>query len=90
VTVSVAVLVVPLYDAVIVTVVLAETVDVTIVNVPVKPVAGTVTLAGTPATTGLLLERERTARHLVRRRSGSPFRTRRLLLRPSTGSPTRP
>ena len=60
-TVKVAVLDVPLYVAVIVTVVFAETVDVMIVNVPVKPVAGTVTLAGTPATTGLLLESETTA-----------------------------
>jgi hypothetical protein len=56
VTVSGALRVPPLYDAVIVTVVLDCTADVVIVNVPVKPPVGTVTLAGTPATAGLLLE----------------------------------
>jgi hypothetical protein len=56
VTVSVAVLDVPLNEAVIVTAVVAETADVVIVNVPVNPPTGTVTLAGTAATAGLLLE----------------------------------
>jgi hypothetical protein len=55
VTVSVAVRVVPLYDAVIVTVVFAETADVLIVNVPVKLNGAAVTVAGTLATAGWLL-----------------------------------
>jgi hypothetical protein len=50
----------PLNEAVIVTVVLAATAVVVIVNVPVKPPVGTVTLAGTLATAGLLLESETT------------------------------
>ena len=60
VTVSGAVRLVPLYEAVIVTVVLAATADVVIVKVPVKPPVGTVTLAGTLATAVLLLESETT------------------------------
>jgi hypothetical protein len=50
-----------LYEAVIVTVVFVDTVDVMIANEPVNPVAGTVTLAGTLATRALLLESETTA-----------------------------
>jgi len=55
VTVSVAVLVVPLYAAVMVIVVLAVTGNVVIVNVPVKLKLAAVTLGGTLATAGLLL-----------------------------------
>ena len=51
----------PLYVAVIVTVVLAATADVEMVNVPVKPFCATVVVAGTLATAGLLLESEITA-----------------------------
>jgi hypothetical protein len=61
VTVSVPERVVPLYDAVIVTGVVADTAVVEIVNEPVKPVSGTVTLAGTDATAGLLLDSATTA-----------------------------
>lgn len=61
VTVSVPVRVVPLYEAVMTTAVLAATGEVVIVKSPVKPVDGTVTVAGTAATPGLLLERETTA-----------------------------
>jgi hypothetical protein len=50
----------PLNEAVMVTVVLAATAAVVIVNVPVNPPVGTFTLAGTPATAGLLLESETT------------------------------
>ncbi len=46
----------PLYDAVIVTSCERTTTDVTTVNVTVVAPAGTVTLAGTEATDGLLLE----------------------------------
>src|SRR5712691_6597551 len=56
VTVSVAVLVVPLYAAVMVIVVLAVTGTVVIVNVPVKLLSGASTVAGTLATAGLLLD----------------------------------
>ena len=56
VTVSVPVLVVPFKEAVITTLLLAVTAEVVIVNVPVNPPAGTVTLAGTLATAALLLE----------------------------------
>jgi len=61
VTVSVAVLVDPLYDAVIVTTVLADTAVVAIVNEPAKPFSGMVTLAGTDATAALLLDSPTTA-----------------------------
>ena len=43
------------------TAVVAATAEVVIVNVPVKPVDGTVTVAGTEATAGLLLDSETTA-----------------------------
>lgn len=56
VTVSVPVLVAPFKVAVMTTAVLAVTADVVMVNVPVNPPAGSVTLAGTLATAGLLLE----------------------------------
>ena len=56
VTVSVPVFDPPLNEAVIVTVVLTDTADVVMVNVPVNWPVGTVTLAGTCATAGLLLE----------------------------------
>ena len=61
VTVSVPVLVVPLYEAVMTTVTFAETGEVVIVKDPVKPTGGTVTVAGTLATAGLLLDRVTTA-----------------------------
>jgi hypothetical protein len=56
VTVSVPVRVPPLYEAVIVTVFDAVTVDVLIVNPPVKLFPGTVTVAGTLAVDGSLLD----------------------------------
>ena len=59
VTVSGAERVIPLYDAVMVTVVLDATGNVVIANVPVNPVA--VVVAGTLATDGLLLDSEITA-----------------------------
>jgi hypothetical protein len=49
---------VPLSVAVMTTLVVLATGDVAIVNVPVKPPVGTVTLAGTLATDGLLLDSE--------------------------------
>jgi hypothetical protein len=61
VTVRVALSVVPLYEAEMVTVVVTITTDVLTVNVALVAPAGTVTLAGTLATEGLLLERETTA-----------------------------
>ena len=61
VTVSVADRVSPLYDAVIVTVVLVATADVVTANDPVNPFCATVVVAGTLATAGLLLESEMTA-----------------------------
>ncbi len=61
VTVSVVVLVKPLYSAEIVTEVFATTGLVVIVNVVLALPAGTVTLAGTPATAVLLLVRDTTA-----------------------------
>ena len=61
VTASAALLVVPLYDAVIVTLVFAATGDVVMVAVPVNPLAGTATVGGTLATCGLLLESAITA-----------------------------
>jgi len=60
VTVRVLVRLPPLKEAVITTAVVACTTAVVIANVPVKPLVGTVTLAGTPATAGLLLESEMT------------------------------
>ena len=51
----------PLYVAVIVTVVAVVTAAVVTVNVPVKPLGGTVVVAGTLATAGLLLDSEITA-----------------------------
>ena len=60
-TVNVPVLVLPLYDAVITTPVLAGTGWVVMAKPPVKPTLGTVTLAGTLAIAGLLLERATTA-----------------------------
>src|SRR5207244_10836748 len=61
VTVSIAVLVVPFYEALMTTDVLAETGDVVIVKPPVNPFGGTVTLAGTRTTAGLLLDSATTA-----------------------------
>ena len=61
VTVRIAERVSPLYDAVIVTEVLAATADVVIVNDPVNPFCATVVVAGTLATAGLLLDSEMTA-----------------------------
>ena len=58
VTVRVDERVVPLSVAVMTTLVVLATADVAIANVPVKPPVGTVTLAGTLATAGLLLDRE--------------------------------
>jgi hypothetical protein len=46
--------------AVMTTLVVLATGEVAIVNDPVKPPVGTVTVAGTPATAGLLLDREMT------------------------------
>jgi hypothetical protein len=61
VTVSVAVRVEPLYEAVMTIDTLAETGEVVTVKSPVKPVDGTVVVAGTVATAGLLLESDTTA-----------------------------
>jgi len=58
VTVSVAVLVAPLYEAVIVTMVLTLTGDVAIVKLAVKLFSGAVVVAGTLATFGWLLDSE--------------------------------
>jgi hypothetical protein len=63
-TVRLADCVVPLYEAEIVTVVEPITTDVLTVNVELVALAGTVTLAGTLATEGLLLEKETTAQPL--------------------------
>jgi hypothetical protein len=60
VTVSVPVLVEPLYDAVMTTEVVAATAEVEIVKSPTKLPVGTVTVEGTLATAGLLLESETT------------------------------
>ena len=61
VIVSVAERVEPLYVAVIVAVVVAETADVVTVKFPANPFGGTVVVAGTLATAGLLLDNEITA-----------------------------
>ena len=60
VTVSVPVRLDPLYVAVIMTVVEAATAEVEMTNVPVNEFAGTVVVAGTLATPGLLLDSETT------------------------------
>jgi hypothetical protein len=61
VTVNGALRVAPLYVAVIVTEAVLVTGEVAIVKEPVKELAGTVTVAGTLATDGLLLDSETTA-----------------------------
>src|SRR5262245_10666511 len=61
VTVSVVVLVEPLYVAVITTVVVAATAVVAIWKTPAKPFSAIVTVAGTDATSGALLESETSA-----------------------------
>src|SRR5262249_62380968 len=61
VTVSVAVLVAPLYDAVMTIDVDAATDDVVMLKLPVNDMGGTVTLAGTLATVGSLLDSDTTA-----------------------------